>query len=220
MANWREKVKLISVLSDTIDGRSTNELRRAVRRLFAKKEMAGKAAILNGYLQLLDMAASIAPGMLQSASDDHLEKVLRVLEKEGVVAPSSLQEALVKRKVSSLVSTQSWTELLCTIEPWTTDLPWDSRSPRLGSLEMAKKVAAFNKMWFTDTMIPHILQGETSVDHIALLCEESLKCFAELDMLEKTASEASAHEQACCIWRALLAIINHTFDDENQDPCP
>ena len=83
MAHWRNKASLYKALAETMDGRSTNGLRRAVRRMLGKKETIGKGTILNTYLQQVQLAQSMGPSM-QTCTDDHLSKALQAMEKEAV----------------------------------------------------------------------------------------------------------------------------------------
>ena len=189
-----------------------------MQRLYAKSDV-GVASVLNTYWQQVQMCQSISPSMLGSVSEEGLERALTMLERDAVEIPLNLQEALLRRRVNSMLALKPmrWRPFLEVINPWATSERFSALLPTLGSLESKSRLATWTKTLFTDQMVPMLFLGDASQAEVRDLCMTCLSVYRDLDMLEKTAAEAAAHEQACCIWRAVLSLCDHSLDDENQD---
>ena len=113
------------------------------------------------------------------------------------------------------MATSSLKDLLPILSPWTT-CSFDPESPVLGGLTDCNKVAVFQKTVFADLLLPMLYKGEETVMQVIALCRTALELYEDVDLLERSAAETQAHDEACCVWRSLLSLVGTAADDSQE----
>eukprot|EP00971_Amphidinium_carterae_P350411 6491527-Amphidinium_carterae.4 len=216
-AKWAKKVPLSKVLDESIDGRSVNGLKKAVKRLMAKADSRPQGVLLQSYEDKVKLCQKIVPSVLQSVESSELQKGLEMLVAEETALPGPFKEALLKKRVESLVQQNQVTALLPVINPWKQAESFDPFKPCLADAYTKGKQTMFNKVVHTDTLYNMLFRGEEGKEQVAALANACLSLFGDADMTEKTPQECAAHDDCCTLWRALHSLAVPSLTDENQE---
>ena len=207
---------LASVADGTMDGRTSQGLKRSATRKLSSKDAAVRAEghLLNNFAKAVVAAEAVAPKVFWALPESELKSVLGLLVAEGMEFPASLKYNLVARRAQQLVTEKQFSKLLSVCSPWELK-EWCPYSPCLGGLgtnEVGRKMSLWRKLVFNDLLAPLVLEGEAQRAQVVAICNECLDMTRSMDMVECENMVAQLYDEASCAWRALVALSTDSLD--------
>ena len=182
---------LKKVLLDEHDGRTMNGLAQAVDRLGRLKEhdvnYATAYNLMNNYLAKVRIYKDLRPACIESKSTEELVDLLSVVIRDQATLPEITKNALLKRRIGSLVKVGDLKALVqCLLPNGDGDGKFNPLEPRIATLKIttAEKAAAFERALGEQVLGPLLTEGSTRRASMIEMCNLVEQHFSTLDPIE------------------------------------